>query len=56
MSEEQIEAQPTMELRFIVRDGQRVLQQKYAITRKEPGSAYVQVGAEWRDVPCSYKE
>ena len=47
----------TMQLRFIVRDGQRILQQRHNVTRyyidpKYPRSPpVVEDGWEWRDVP-----
>jgi hypothetical protein len=51
------------ELRWIKRDGERVLQQRHKITRYyntapegERPAIVVEDGWEWRDVPCAMKE
>jgi hypothetical protein len=48
------------DLRFVVRDGQRVLQQRRKITRyyfcEDRKSPVVEDGYDWRDVPCVAKE
>jgi hypothetical protein len=42
--------EPTCLLRFVLRDGKRILQQRWRSTRYDSdGNCYM--GSEWRDVP-----
>ena len=51
--------QPTMELRFVEREGRRILQQRFGTPRVSRADQYGHVRhwldhpAEWRDVPLS---
>lgn len=43
-------AQPTLLLRFIERDGQRILQQRWAVTTFDNDARMTGQYGEWRDV------
>ena len=42
---------PTPLLRFVVRDGARVLQQRWSITKYDEKHMVAGMAGEWRDVP-----
>ena len=48
------ERYPSLSLRFITRDGQRILQQRHTVSRRY-SNGVVEDGVEWLDVPCYEK-
>lgn len=47
---------PSPELRFVIRGGEKVLQQKYALTHYGEGDRVKGVDVEWRDVPTIFSD
>ena len=50
MSKDKINAYQTADLRFVERNGQKILQQGYRLRRKVI-DVEIETGYEWRDVP-----